>query len=426
MNRCILHLDVDAFFASVEQRDNPALRGKPVAVGSGVAASCSYESRRWGVRTGMRLSEARRLCPSLLVLPGDYRKYEQAAKHILAICLDRTPLVEVAALDDLYLDLSVPGRSRLPDGTWSVQGPVCRTGPTEIWEQARPFLERTAEQLRRQVREEVGLSTSVGMGASKLVAKVATKQAKPGGQVAVPWGGERDYLASWPVTVLPGVGPRVAERLERLNVRLVSELAVMPPALLGGLFGKLGRTLHQQANGIDPRPVLPRRLAQSVSRHTSFEPATGDRAFLRAMLRHLLERACSWLRVQGLATRGLAVTIRYGDHRQETGRVSFRRAVERETELHEAAADRLDRLYQRRLPLRLLGVDLSPLTAPDRQPSLFPDPQEERERKLAECKDAIRKRFGFMAVQNGTTLLLGERLEQDRENFRLRTPCLTR
>jgi hypothetical protein len=144
------------------------------------------------------------------------------------------------------------------------------------------------------------------------------------------------------------------------------------------------------------------------------------------MLDHLVDRACTWLRFNGLAAKGLAVTIHYGDYATANGRASFKKPVEDEKELKEAARDRLGRLYQRRLPLRLLGVELAPLGAPDRQPSLFPDPDAERAQRLAECKDAIRKRFGFMALVSGSALVLADRLEQDRDNFRLRTPCLTR
>jgi DNA polymerase-4 len=400
--RSVLHLDVDAFFASVEQRDDARLRGRPVAVGTGVVASCSYESRRWGVRTGMRLAEARRLCRPLVCLPGDYRRYEQAARHILAICQERTPLVEVAALDDLYLELTQPGGAGAPAG-------------------------RAAEELRAQVREEVSLSVAVGLGGNKLVAKVATRQAKPGRQVQVPAGGERDYLAPWPVGVLPGAGGRVAGRLDRLNVRRVGELAGVPVAILCGLFGAAGRTLHRQAHGIDPRPVEPRKAARSVSRRTSFDPPTGDRDFLGAMLDHLLERACLWLRVHDLAAKGLGVEIRYGDYRGEAGRASFRRPTDDEQEIKGTARDRLGRLYRRRLPLRLLGVELTPLQPADRQAGLFPDPEAERRRRLSACKDAVRRRFGFMALQSGAALVLaGQGLEHDRENFRLRTPCLTR
>jgi DNA polymerase-4 len=395
--RSILHLDADAFFASIEQRDDPKLRGQPVAVGTGVVASCSYEARRYGVRTGMRLAEARRLCRELVVVPGEYPRYEQAARRVLAVCQEQTPLVEVAALDDLYLDLTRQSR-----------------------------LEHVARDLRAQIREEVRLSVSLGVGANKLVAKVATKQAKPGGQVLVPAGSEREYLAPWPARVLPGVGPKVVSRLERLNVHRVGEVADVPLPVLGGLFGAPGRVLWEQARGIDPRPVEPHKPQQSVARRTSFDPPVADRAFLQAMLTYLLERAVSWLRFHDLATKGLVLTIRYGDYQSLEGRAPFRRPTVDEGVLKEAARERFERLYQRRLPLRLLGVELAPLGPPDRQPALFPDPAEERARRLADCKDAIRRRFGFTALLSGSALQLAEQLDRDRENFRLRTPCLTR
>jgi DNA polymerase-4 len=408
----ILHLDADAFFASLEQRDDRTLRGKPVAVGTGVVASCSYEARLWGVRTGMRLTDARNLCRPLIVVPGDYRRYEQAARCMLAICQERTPCVEVAALDDLYLDLT----------------------PND-----EP--EKIASTLHEQVRDEISLNISVGIGANKMVAQVATDDAKQrklqiadcrlqiekqSAIVRVDEGTEREYLAPWPARVLPGVGPKVEGRLDRLNVNRVGEVAGMPLPVLCGLFRDRGRVLHQQSHGIDPRPVDPYKPPRSVSRRTSFDPVTGDRAFLSAMLDYLLERACAWLRFRGLATRGLIVTIRYGDYEGDEGRVAFRRSVADERELKEAARDRFERLYQRRLPLRLLGVDLQPLVTPDPQSALFADADIERARRLDECKDAIRHRFGFTALLSGSALQMADRLDRDRENFRLRTPCLTR
>jgi len=396
-DRFILHLDADAFFASVEQRDDPKLRGRPVAVGTGVVASCSYEARRDGVRTGMRLAEARHLCRPLIVIPGEYPRYEQAARHMLAVCEERTPQIEVAALDDLYLDLTHGDQ------------PECAAGD-----------------IRAQIRDEIRLSVSVGMGSNKLIANVATKEAKPGGQVRVPVGDEQHYLSPWPVRVLPGVGPKIETRLERLNVQRIGEMAGMPMPLLRGLFGPQGRVLHERAHGIDHRPVEPRKPPQSVSRRTSFDPPVADRAFLRAMLDYLVERAVTWMRFHHLAAKGFTVDIRYGDYQSALGHGTFRHATHRDTELKEAARERLNTLYQRRLPLRLLGIELAPLEAPDLQPALFLDPEDERARRLLECKDAIHERFGFTALMSGSMLLLAERLDRDRENFRLRTPCLTR
>ena len=397
--RCILHMDADAFFASLEQRDDASLRGKPVAVGAGVVASCSYEARRFGVRTGMRLAEARRVCRPLVVLPGQYPRYEQAARRILAICEERTPVVEMAALDDLYLDLTQP---------------------------VSPDAGRIAGQLRQAIRDEVSLSVSIGIGSSKLVSRVATRQAKPGKLITVAAGDERTYLAPWPVRVLPGAGGKIGTRLERLNVERVGEVSAMPIPVLRGLFGNQGRLLHHQAQGIDPRPVQPHKPQLSVGRRTSFEPPVAELAFLYAMLIYLLDRACSWMRFHHLATRGLTLTIRYGDFETAAGRESFRRPVQDETTLREAARDRLGRLYQRRLPLRFLGVELSPLVPPVHEPTLFPDEAALRRRRLDDVQDAIRERYGFTSLLNGVTLQLADQLERDRQNFRMRTPCLTR
>ena len=397
MSDCVLHLDADAFFAAVEQRDDLKLRGKPVAVGTGVVASCSYESRRYGVQTGMPLREARRLCRDLIVLPGEYPRYEQAARQMLAICQEQTPLVEVAALDDLYLDVS---RCRRP--------------------------EQIPGTLREQVRDEIDLSVSIGMAANKLVAAVATQEAKPGRAVTVPPGTERGYLAPWPARVLHGVGPKVVAKFDRLNVQKVGEVADMPVALLAGLFGGRGRVIHDQSHGIDPRPVTPHRPPQSVSRRSSFDPPSGDRAFLRAMLDYLMDRAVTWLRFHDRAARGLAVSIRYGDYASDQGRETFRQPTDSNRDLKEAARDRFERLYQRRLPLRLVGIELTPVVPVERQPSLFADPETERARQLSACVDAVRQRFGFTSLLCGSSLLLTEKMEHDRENFRMRTPCLSR
>jgi DNA polymerase-4 len=267
------------------------------------------------------------------------------------------------------------------------------------------------------------------MGSNKLVAKVATKQAKPGREVWVAAGTEREYLAPWSVRVLPGAGRKIGDRLERLNVQRVQEVATMPVPVLRGLFGNQGRVLHDQSLGIDHRPVEPHKPPLSVSRRTSFDPPASEPAFLRAMLDYLVERAASWLRFHHLVARAAQLTIRYGDYQTADSRATFPYPTDCDRDLQEGIRDCFERLYQRRLPLRLLGVLLAPLTAPDPQAALFPglaDGEAERGRRVADCKDAIRHRYGFTALLSGSALMLANGLDRDRENFRLRTPCLTR
>lgn len=403
MTRWVLHLDVDAFFAAAEQRDHPNLRGRPVAVGTGVVASCSYEARPWGVKTGMRLSEARQRCPSLVVLSGDYRKYEIDSRQIIGLCREMAPCVEIVALDDLYLE----------------------------WRNITNA-EELATQLASQIAHEVGLRVSLGLGSNKLVAAVATQQVKehkarghPGDLAVVLPGSERLFLSPWPVEILPGIGPKAADELHRLNVRRVCELAEVPAAVLVRVFGKRGLIFRDLAHGIDPREVLPERPQLSVSRCTSFDPAVAEWDVGAAMLDHLVERAALWLRRRGLTTRGVRVLVRYADLRGADGRQSIEATAD-DAGLKMVARSRLERLCGRRLPLRLVGVELAPLTAAGSQGWLFDAEQHERQQRLAECKDAIRERFGFLAVTAGSSLELLSRLEHDRDNFRLRTPCLTR
>src|SRR5262245_53072465 len=252
----------------------------------------------------MRLTDARRLCRGLIVVPGDYRRYEIASRQILGICSEHAAVVELAALDDLYLDL---GRV------------------------TQEHAGLAARRIARQVRDEVRLGVSIGVATNRLTSAVATqavKIAKAHGRheqdvEVVAAGREREYLAPWPVDVLPGVGPKMTAELERLQVRRVVELAEVPASVLVGLFGERGKVLLDLARGIDGRGVQPPRPAQSVSRCTSFDPAVSEMDFLEAMLGHLLERATLSLRLHGQAARGVTVRVRYADHVTADGRASL-------------------------------------------------------------------------------------------------------
>jgi DNA polymerase-4 len=421
----IVHLDVDAFFASIEQRDDPKLKGIPVAVGTGVVASCSYEAKRDGIKTGMRLSEARQLCKSLRVVPGDHRRYEIAGRQILGICKEHSSAVEMASLDDLYMQLA-------------------QTGPAER--------QQIATALREQIFQEVGLKVSMGMGNNKMIANVATHHAKelrissqrktssrwiPGTSilaetkhfspvVAVLPGYEKNYISPWPVEILPTVGSVGKEKFMRLNVTRVAEVAALPLEVLCAMFQKRGPILRNYSLGNDSRPLRTSRNPDSISRCTSFNPPTADQAFLDAMLAHLLERAISWMRFNKLATRCLKIHLRYGDLKDAHNHLNFKTACDSDTLLHQAAKEKLISLFTRRLPLRLLGVELAQLEPASASNLLFIDPEKERADRLAKCKEDIRSRFGFMAVTLGSSLVLAKDLSHDKDNFKLRTPCLTR
>jgi DNA polymerase-4 len=331
----------------------------------------------------------------------------------------------MASLDDLYMQLA-------------------QTGPTER--------QQIATALREQIFQEVGLKVSMGMGNNKMIANVATHHAKelrissqrktssrwiPGTSilaetkhfspvVAVLPGHEKNYISPWPVEILPTVGSVGKEKFMRLNVTRVAEVAALPLEVLCAMFQKRGPILRNYSLGNDSRPLRTSRNPDSISRCTSFNPPTADQAFLDAMLAHLLERAISWMRFNKLATRCLKIHLRYGDLKDAHNNLNFKTACDSDTLLHQAAKEKLISLFTRRLPLRLLGVELAQLEPASASNLLFTDPEKERADRLAKCKEDIRSRFGFMAVTLGSSLVLVKDLGHDRDNFKLRTPCLTR
>lgn len=416
----ILHLDVDAFFASIEQRDDPRLRGKPVAVGTGVVASCSYEARRHGVRTAMRLRDARALCPGLRVVPGDYRRYEIAGRRIAGVCNDITRRVEVAAMDDLYL--------QVPE----IIDPCSPTEPV-----------RLADGIRARIRDEVGLEVSVGMACGRFIAGVATHDAKecrrreatrctgtppPSPVRLVSPGTERAFLEPFPSSLLPGAGHLNARRLVECGLETLGQVALAPRHLLEGLFGAPGRLWSSLAAGIDDTAPRVDKPAETLSRRTSLEPPLADKpgGHLRALLDYLVTRAALELRSRERVAGGLRVHVRYGDYTGADSHTRLEPAADDDATLRATAHDRLTRVLTRRLPVRLLGVELTGLAPRSHQGQLFAEPEATRQKQLDACADAIRARFGFLSIRPGATLVLDDQFTHDEENYHLRTPCLTR
>lgn len=294
----ILHLDLDAFFASVEQRDKPSLRGKPVIVGGtrdrGVVAAASYEARAFGVRSAMPTSQARRLCPNAAFLIPRFRAYQEASRAVMEQLLKITPVVEPLSLDEAFLDL----------GT-TVSDLAEVTG--------------TAQHLKAVVREATGLTASVGAGSSRLIAKIASDLEKPDGLVVVPPGSEAEFLAPMSVRVIPGVGPATAERLSRMGIETVADLAAREEAELVHDFGEThGPALSRKARGIDNTPVVADRETKSVSVEGTYEVDQRGTKVLEGLISRHAQSVSKRLRKSHLSGRTITVKVRLGDFSTHT------------------------------------------------------------------------------------------------------------
>ncbi len=348
MARCIVHADLDAFYASVEQRDNPSLRGLPVVVGGaaehrGVVAAASYEARRYGVRSAMAMSRAERLCPDLLRVPARFSVYADVSAIVLAGYRALTPLVEPLALDEAYLDCSEVSPE---PGGWPALG----------------------GHIKEQVREQVALAVSVGIATSKSVAKIASDLEKPDGLVVVPPGGEREFLAPLPVGRLSGVGPRGEERLAALGVRSIGDLAQVDVRLLSGIFGRWGALLHDLASGIDPRAVQSTHETKSVARERTFAQDIESGPQLERELRPIVESVSERLRRRGLRGRTVTLKLRQSNFTTSTRQRTLPYPVDDANAIHEAAAELLRREAAPGQRYRLLGVSLSGFDEPSQLP----------------------------------------------------------
>lgn len=399
--RTILHIDIDAFFASVEQQCDPRLRGRPVIVGNGVIASCSYEARRFGLYAGMRLSEARRACPGVVILDGCEKTYRAFAARIFEVCRDFSPSVETY-LDEAYCDLT---------GTGRLHG-----GP-----------EAAAVRLRACVRERTGLTVTAGIGTSRMTAKMASKSVKPDGFRLVPPGAEDDFIRALPVDKLPGVGHATAVVLRRLNIKTIEGLRVLSPEQLETMFGAPGRLLYERCRGRDTQPVSVREVPQSISRETSFHRPTTDPGEIGGMLYYLVERAMRATRSLALRARTVHVKIRYVDSGGVAASRTLPEATDRDEDVSILARELLAKLHGRRESLHGIGVVLSGFVlAGAGQLDLFDPDRGPRLDSLYRSLDRVRDRFGHSAVVAGPSISLIGQLEQDGYGFVLRTPSLTK
>ncbi len=383
----IFHVDMDAFFVSVERLLRPELEGLPVVVGGspdsrGVVAAASYEARRFGVHSAQSMSRAMMLCPQLIRISADHHHYGEYSKKLEAI-LDRfSPVVQKVSVDEAYLDMS--GTERL----WGTMG-------------------ESARLLQGTIRKELDLPCSVGGGANRLIAKIASGQAKPEGICLIPPGGEQAFLDPLPVGMIPGVGEVAGNALADMGVALIADLRAIDEEELRRQFGIHGRELAARARGEGSMIISSREGPKSVSRETTFATDVKDRATLRSVLARLLDRAAVSLREEGLLAGGVAVKLRYADFRTPSRSEKLVTPSAVDTVLMPVARRLLDGLWDERPdPVRLLGVRLERLVT-EGQMGLFDQPSRRWE-KAMEGVDRIRERHGHGSLRWGRELTGGE------------------
>ncbi len=383
--RVVLHADLDAFFAAAEVRRRPELAGRPLIVGGrpggrGVVSSASYEARRYGIRSGMPVVQAERLCPQAVFLPVDFAYYRRLAAQFRAILGELSALVEHLSIDEACLELGPA--ARWPDEPLAV-----------------------GQRLRRRVRVELGLSVTVGIATNRTVAKVAADLAKPDGLSVVLPGREAAFLAPLPVESLPGIGPKAARRLRELGVRTLGQLAQVPPYWLCMVFGRRAEEVHHLAQGIDPRPVVPEeRAPKSVGHERTFHRDLADRSEVARALRELSEKTAREMRRQGLLGQVVSVKVRFDDFTTVGRQRRLLRPAFDGREIAEVALGlAFELLAEWRRPVRLLGVRMSGLTPLAVQLSLF-DPKVLRTLRLMQALDRLAPRLG---PEDGASRWLG-------------------
>lgn len=335
MPRDIIHLDADAFFASVEQASDPRLRGKAVAVGGekrGIIASASYEARKMGIYTPMPTVRARKLCPKLIVLPGDFEKYEQFSRWMFSYAYDFTPDVEICSIDEGYFDLS---GGRKP--------------PVDV-----------AETIRQAIRQSLKITVSEGIASNKLVSQIASKLNKPAAFTSVLPGCEKSFLQPLANHWLPGVGPKTALRLNAAGLTRIGQIAATPIDSLELLMDSAAHTLHQYANGLDERPIVPVRApAKSYSKQETFSADTTDEEYIQAILRRMADQLMATVRAEGKSIRTLTVKVRYNDMSEDQSGESLPEPTDLETDLYSRIPPLLRQAWKRRVSLRMVCLRFS-------------------------------------------------------------------
>ncbi|HXE75080.1 MAG TPA: DNA polymerase IV [Candidatus Xenobia bacterium] len=391
----IAHVDMDAFFVSVELLTRRDLRGKPVVVGAagdqrGVVASASYEARAFGIHSAMPSRTAKKLCPECVFLPGSYHLYEKYSRRVHTILERFTPVVQMVSIDEAYLDLT---------GTERLHGaPLC-----------------TGQKIQRAIADDTQLPCSIGLGTSYVVAKVASDAAKPRGILWVPPGTERAFLAPLPVRRIPGIGPVVEKELKKLGVITVGELAALEHDRLTDVFGKWGESLYRKARGEDAELWFVDDEQKSISHERTFLHDVGDAEELEATLAYLAQLVGQRLRAAKLHARTVMLKLRYSSFETITRAHTLRAATDLDDALFQTARQLFRRAWDRKQRVRLLGIAAGTLGEAPAQLGLLDKEKNERREKLARAADALREKLGPDVVQTARTLLRKPMVESSTE-----------
>jgi DNA polymerase-4 len=393
VDRNIIHLDLDAFFVAVECKKHKALKGKPLIIGGqsrrGVVAACSYEVRRFGVHSAMPMYLAMQLCPDALVISGDMEAYSQHSHLVTDIIADSVPMFEKSSIDEFYIDAS---------GMDKFFGAF-----------------KWAKELRKKIIDNSGLPISLGMSVNKLVSKVTTNEFKPDAERQIPAGEEKDFLAPLAVEKIPMIGKQTSAFLYDMGVRTVATLREMPLKFLVSAFGKNGISLWNKAHAIDESPVVPYSEQKSISTECTFENDTIDVKRLKSILIAMVEKVAFQLREQKKLTSCVTVKIRYANFDTETKQIQIPYTASDHVLLH-TVTQLFDKLYNRRMLIRLVGVRLSGMVHSNHQISLFDDTAEGI--RLYEAIDKIRHKHGVEKLVRATTLGVGRRVRMEMNMFK--------
>jgi DNA polymerase IV len=388
-DRWIAHVDMDAFYASIEVRDDPSLRGKPVVVGGspearGVVAAASYEARQFGVHSAMPMARAVRQCHDLVILPVDMVKYKCVSDQIMGILGQYSPLIQPLSLDEAFLDLS---------GTELLFGPAMAAG----------------QRIKDEIWGSTGLTASVGIAPRKFVAKIASDLRKPNGLVVVRQDEVESFLEPLPISRLWGVGPKTLEHLSAMGIRTIGDLMKFTRDDLSRRFGLWGERLLDLAHGRDDRGVVPEWEAKSYSHEETFPTDKGDPVFLAAVMLDQACRVARRLRRAGAAGRVVTVKIRYGDFKTITRQRRLQHPTTLAEEIYEEAKQLFLTAWNGR-PVRLIGVGVGQAESREEEGFLFPQERDpDRQRRLAETVDRIQEKYGSDKIVRAPSLWLGER-----------------